>query len=90
MDRPVAVVDATTTLYMVHVDHLNRPIKMTNAAKASVWDAMWLPCAPIVRAREGVNRQRPARMGGAHSITGTAISSNRYWEGCGTAIDPVF
>jgi hypothetical protein len=25
------------------VDHLNRPIKMTNAAKASVWDAVWQP-----------------------------------------------
>lgn len=27
----------------MHVDQLNRPIRMTNAAKASVWDATWLP-----------------------------------------------
>jgi RHS repeat-associated protein len=31
------------TTYWVSVDHLNRPIKMTNAAKASVWDAVWQP-----------------------------------------------
>ena len=47
VDRPVAVVDgvngATPVTYYVHVDHLNRPIRMTNAAKASVWDATWLP-----------------------------------------------
>jgi RHS repeat-associated protein len=27
----------------VHVDHLNRPIKMTTSTKASVWDAVWQP-----------------------------------------------
>ena len=47
VDRPIAVVDgvngATPVTYYVHVDHLNRPIKMTNAAKASVWDAVWQP-----------------------------------------------
>ena len=47
VDRPIAVVDcvngATPVTYHVHVDHLNRPIRMTNAAKASVWDATWLP-----------------------------------------------
>jgi RHS repeat-associated protein len=30
-------------LWMVHVDQLNRPIRMTDATKASVWDATWLP-----------------------------------------------
>ena len=38
---PIAVVDAVNTAspvtLMVHVDHLNRPVRMTNAAKASVW-----------------------------------------------------
>jgi RHS repeat-associated protein len=47
VDRPVAVVDAVNTAtpvtWFVHVDHLHRPIKMTNAAKAVVWDAVWLP-----------------------------------------------
>ena len=46
VDRPLAVVDgvnATPAMWMVHVDHLNRPIRMTDAAKATVWDAVWLP-----------------------------------------------
>jgi RHS repeat-associated protein len=47
VDRPVAVVDAVNTAtpvtWFVHVDHQHRPIKMTNAAKAVVWDAVWLP-----------------------------------------------
>jgi RHS repeat-associated protein len=46
-DRPLAVVEAVNTVapvtYWVSVDHLNRPVKMTNAAKASVWDAVWQP-----------------------------------------------
>jgi hypothetical protein len=46
VDRPLAVVEAVNTVapvtYWVSVDHLNRPIKMTNAAKASVWDAVSL------------------------------------------------
>ena len=28
---------------MVHVDHLNRPVRMTDGAKAVVWNAVWLP-----------------------------------------------
>jgi RHS repeat-associated protein len=47
VDRPIAVVSAVNTAtpatWYVSVDHLNRPIKMTDAAKASVWDAFWLP-----------------------------------------------
>ncbi len=37
VDRPMAVVsgvNTTPTLLMVHVDHLHRPVKMTNAAGA--------------------------------------------------------
>jgi RHS repeat-associated protein len=47
VDRPIAVVNAVNTAtpatWYVSVDHLNRPIKMTDAAKASVWDAVWQP-----------------------------------------------
>ena len=46
-DLPIAVVEgaggASPALYYVHTDHLNRPIKMTDAAKVSVWAATWLP-----------------------------------------------
>ncbi len=46
MDRPMAVVsgvNVSPTLLMVHVDHLHRPVKMTNGAGAVVWNAVWLP-----------------------------------------------
>jgi RHS repeat-associated protein len=47
VDRPLAVVSAVNTAspatYWVSVDHLNRPVKMTTATKASVWDAIWQP-----------------------------------------------
>ena len=47
VDRPLGVVDGVGTsgvaVWMVHVDHLNRPVRMTNAAKAVVWNATWLP-----------------------------------------------
>jgi len=46
-DRPLAVVDAVNTAssatWWVSVDHLNRPVKMTNSAKAAVWTAVWQP-----------------------------------------------
>jgi RHS repeat-associated protein len=47
VDRPLGVVNAVNTatpaLWMVHVDHLNRPVRMTDSTKAAVWDAIWLP-----------------------------------------------
>jgi RHS repeat-associated protein len=47
IDRPLGVVSGiggtSPQLWMVHVDHLNRPSRMTNATKAVVWNATWLP-----------------------------------------------
>lgn len=44
---PVVVIDAVNTAtpvtYDVHTDHLMRPLKMTAAAKAVAWDAVWKP-----------------------------------------------
>jgi RHS repeat-associated protein len=38
----LAVVNtATPATYYVHVDHLNRPVMMTDGAKAQVWAATW-------------------------------------------------
>ena len=46
VDIPLAVVDAVNTtpvILNVHADHLGRPVKMTNSAKASVWDVVYTP-----------------------------------------------
>jgi RHS repeat-associated protein len=47
VDMPVAVVDGvnltTPATWMVHVDHLHRPIRMTDAGKVAVWQATWSP-----------------------------------------------
>ena len=43
---PLAAIDAAAAprkIYAVHVDHLNRPIMLTDAAKASVWSAIYEP-----------------------------------------------
>ena len=45
-DLPLAVVDDVTTipiLFMVHTDHLGRPIRMTDGSKATVWQASYKP-----------------------------------------------
>ncbi|MGE0056295.1 MAG: hypothetical protein AB7S74_19035 [Hyphomicrobium sp.] len=46
VDRPVAVISnvaTTPALLMVHVDQLNRPVKMTDATGAVVWSALYSP-----------------------------------------------
>ena len=46
VDRPLAVVsnvNTTPALLMVHVDQLNRPVKMTNSTGTIVWNAVWQP-----------------------------------------------
>ncbi len=47
VDIPLAVVDAVNTatpvLYMVHADHLARPVRITNSIKAAVWSSEYTP-----------------------------------------------
>ncbi len=46
VDLPLAVAEAAT-IYHIHTDHLGRPIRMTDAAKATVWQATWKPWGEI-------------------------------------------
>jgi RHS repeat-associated protein len=46
VDLPLAIVDTVSTaptLLMVHSDHLGRPIRLTDATKATVWQATYKP-----------------------------------------------
>jgi RHS repeat-associated protein len=47
VDRPLAVVNGVGTtgivVWNVSVDHLNRPVLMTNSAKVTQWQAVWQP-----------------------------------------------
>jgi RHS repeat-associated protein len=50
VDLPLAVADivtTTSTLFIVHTDHLGRPIRMTDAAKATVWQATYKPFGEV-------------------------------------------
>jgi RHS repeat-associated protein len=50
VDLPLAIVDTvntTPTLLMVHADHLGRPIRMTDATKATVWQASYKPWGEV-------------------------------------------
>lgn len=48
---PLAVVadvdTASPTTLFVHADHLDRPVRMTNAAQALVWDAIYKPYGEV-------------------------------------------
>jgi RHS repeat-associated protein len=46
VDLPLAIAEAAT-LTMVHADHLGRPTRMTDAARATVWQAIWKPWGEI-------------------------------------------
>jgi RHS repeat-associated protein len=46
VDLPLAVAEAAT-LYQVHTDHLGRPIRMTDATKATVWQATYKPFGEV-------------------------------------------
>jgi RHS repeat-associated protein len=46
VDLPLAIAESST-LTQVHADHLGRPTRMTDAAKATVWQATWTPWGDI-------------------------------------------
>ncbi len=46
IDLPLAIAESST-LTTAHADHLGRPTRMTDAAKATVWQATWKPWGEI-------------------------------------------
>jgi RHS repeat-associated protein len=46
IDLPLAIAE-NSTLTMVHADHLGRPTRMTDAARATVWQATWKPWGEV-------------------------------------------
>jgi hypothetical protein len=43
---PLSAIDVAASpkkIYAVHVDHLNRPVMLTDAAKVNVWSAIYEP-----------------------------------------------
>ena len=49
-DMPIALVanvNTSPSLYFVHADHLNRPIRMTDGSENVVWDAVYNPFGDV-------------------------------------------
>ncbi len=83
-DMPVMVVDdvntATPIPYAAHADHLNRPIRLTDAARASVWSATWTPFG-IAHAVTGTATQN-LRFPGQYFLVeqGLAYNWHRFYD----------
>jgi RHS repeat-associated protein len=79
IDLPLAVAEAAT-LYMVHSDHLGRPIRMTDGAKATVWQAQYKPFGePVTLSGTKANNLRfPGQY--FQIETGFAYNWNRHYD----------
>jgi RHS repeat-associated protein len=96
VDMPLAVVDAVNTAtpatYFVHTDHLNRPVRMTNAAKAAVWQALWKPFGEVqaITGTASLDARFPGQWFQIES--GLAYNWHRYYDattGRYTQADPL-
>ena len=82
-DLPLAVianVNTTPITYMVHTDHLGRPTRMTDAAKATVWQAVWKPWgeAQTITGSVAQNLRFPGQY--FQIETGTAYNWHRQYD----------
>jgi RHS repeat-associated protein len=86
------VVAAPKKLYAVHVDHLNRPIMLTDAAKLNVWWASYEPFGKV-RATGGALTQNLGLPGQWFQLeTGLAYNWHRHYDptiGRYTTADPL-
>jgi RHS repeat-associated protein len=79
IDLPLAVAEAAV-LYQVHTDHLGRPIRMTDAAKATVWQATWKPWgeAQTISGTKALNLRFPGQY--FQIETGYAFNWHRHYD----------
>jgi RHS repeat-associated protein len=92
---PLVAVDAVAApkkLYAVHVDHLNRPIMLTDAGKINVWWASYEPFGKV-RATGGALTQNLGLPGQWFQLeTGLAYNWHRHYDptiGRYTTADPL-
>jgi len=80
-ERPLAMIaDAGTAspkLYFVHTDHLERPLMMTDTARAIVWRASYLPYGEVrtLTGSATLNQRFPGQCSRIMRTTGGNISS---------------
>jgi RHS repeat-associated protein len=79
VDLPLAVAEAAT-LTQVHTDHLGRPIRMTDAAKATVWQARFKPFGEVVAlsGTKALNLRFPGQY--FQIETGLAYNWHRHYD----------
>ena len=79
IDMPLAVAEAAS-LYMVHTDHLGRPIRMTDATKATVFQAIYKPYGEVY-STSGTKAQNLRFPGQYFQIeTGFAYNWHRHYD----------
>jgi RHS repeat-associated protein len=83
VDLPLAIVDTvntTPTLLMVHSDHLGRPIRLTDATKATVWQAAYKPWGEV-QSMSGTRTQNLRFPGQYYQIeTNLAYNHHRHYD----------
>ena len=91
VDLPLAVAEAAS-LYMVHSDHLGRPIRMTDSTKATVFQAVYKPYGEVqsTSGTKALNLRFP----GQYSLIETRLNYNwhRHYDpvtGRYTQADPL-
>ena len=79
IDMPLAVAEAAS-LYMVHTDHLGRPIRMTDATKSTVFQALYKPYGEVY-STSGTKAQNLRFPGQYFQIeTGFAYNWHRHYD----------
>ena len=81
-DLPLAVVDCHRhpVTSHIHTDHLGRPIRMTGAAKATVWQATWTPWGEPQAMSGNITRTSASPANTSRSKPGLAYNHHRNYD----------